>query len=50
MLMAAALERAGKPVTMVALDGEDHWLSRSATRLQLLEQVMAFLAVNNPPE
>jgi dipeptidyl aminopeptidase/acylaminoacyl peptidase len=48
--MATALERAGKPVDLVALDGEDHWLSRSATRLRMLEYVLAFLAANNPAE
>lgn len=46
--MAHALERAGKPVELVALDAEDHWLSRSATRLQMLEHVLAFLSVHNP--
>ncbi len=46
--MAAALEAAGKPVTFVALDGEDHWLSRSTTRLQMLEHVLAFLTRHNP--
>jgi len=48
--MASALERAGKPVEMVTLDREDHLLSRSATRLQMLEHVVAFLDVNNPPD
>jgi dipeptidyl aminopeptidase/acylaminoacyl peptidase len=47
--MAAALEAAGKPVTFVALDGEDHWLSRSTTRLQMLEHVVGFLSRHNPP-
>lgn len=27
-----ALRRAGKPVELVPLDGEDHWLSGAATR------------------
>jgi len=48
-IMADALTRAGKPVTLVTLDGEDHWGSRSATRLQLLTAVVSFLEVNNPP-
>ncbi len=47
--MADALRKAGKPVEMVALDGEDHWLSRSATRLQMLETTLKFLETNNPP-
>jgi hypothetical protein len=29
---------------------EDHWLSRSATRLQMLEATVAFLRTNNPPD
>ncbi len=48
--MAVALERAGKSVDLVPLDGEDHWLSRAATRSQMLEHVVAFLAKQNPPE
>jgi dipeptidyl aminopeptidase/acylaminoacyl peptidase len=49
-IMADALERAGKRVELVALPGEDHWLSRSSTRLQMLEHVIAFLNANNPVE
>jgi hypothetical protein len=29
---------------------EDHWLSRSETRLQMLTTSVAFLRANNPPE
>jgi dipeptidyl aminopeptidase/acylaminoacyl peptidase len=47
--MADALKRAGKPYTFVTLDGEDHWGSRSETRLKLLQAVMDFLIKNNPP-
>jgi len=49
LVMADALKRAGKPFTFVTLDGEDHWLSRSETRLKLLQAVMDFLLKNNPP-
>ena len=42
--MAKALEKAGKPVRFVKLQGEDHWLSRSDTRLQVLKELDAFLA------
>ena len=49
-MMATALEHAGKPAELVALDGEDHWLSRSTTRLQMLEHVLGFLKVHNPAE
>jgi dipeptidyl aminopeptidase/acylaminoacyl peptidase len=48
--MADALKRAGKPVELVALKHEDHWLSHSATRLQMLQATSAFLRANNPPD
>ena len=48
-LMADALKKAGKPVELVTLPGEDHWLSRGATRLQMLTAVVGFLEKNNPP-
>ena len=48
-VMADALKRAGKPVTFVTLKGEDHWLSRGETRLQMLAASMAFIETNNPP-
>ena len=48
-IMADALKRAGKPVTFVTLKGEDHWLSRGETRLQMLTAAMAFIEANNPP-
>jgi len=47
--MASALKAAGKPYEFVTLDGEDHWLSRSQTRLQMLTAAVAFLEKNNPP-
>jgi dipeptidyl aminopeptidase/acylaminoacyl peptidase len=48
-LMADALKRAGKPVELVVMPGEDHWLTSSDTRLQMLQAVVAFLEKNNPP-
>ena len=48
--MAEALKRAGKHVDFVTLKHEDHWLSRSETRLQMLEATVAFLKANNPPD
>jgi dipeptidyl aminopeptidase/acylaminoacyl peptidase len=48
-IMADALKRAGKQVELVTLKREDHWLSRSATRLQMLQATVAFLEANNPP-
>ncbi len=49
-LMAQALRRAGKPVELVELDGEDHWLSRSGTRLRMLSETLGFLEAHNPPD
>ncbi len=46
--MAEALRAAGKQVEFVELAGEDHWLSRSATRLQMLEATIKFLEAYNP--
>jgi dipeptidyl aminopeptidase/acylaminoacyl peptidase len=48
-VMFSALKRAGKPVEMVTLKKEDHWLSTGATRLQMLAATVAFLKANNPP-
>jgi hypothetical protein len=48
--MSDALKRAGKHVDFVTLKHEDHWLSRSETRLQMLEATIAFLKANNPPD
>lgn len=39
-----------KEVELVPLKAEDHCLSRSATRLQMLETSVAFLRAHNPPE
>ena len=47
-IMADALKKAGKPYDFVILNHEDHWLSRSDTRLQMLQATMDFLAKNNP--
>ncbi|MDQ8204114.1 alpha/beta fold hydrolase [Pelagicoccus sp. SDUM812003] len=41
--MQRALAKAGKQVRLVKLDGEDHYLTRSATRIQCMEALMAFL-------
>jgi dipeptidyl aminopeptidase/acylaminoacyl peptidase len=47
--MADALKDAKKDVTFVKLDGEDHWLSRAETRIQMLNAMVAFLEKNDPP-
>jgi dipeptidyl aminopeptidase/acylaminoacyl peptidase len=41
--MASALKSAGKNVKLVELRGEDHWLSKTATRQQMLTELEAFL-------
>jgi dipeptidyl aminopeptidase/acylaminoacyl peptidase len=43
-VMEAALKAAGKPVRLVKLAKEDHWLSNSETRLQTLKELDAFIA------
>jgi dipeptidyl aminopeptidase/acylaminoacyl peptidase len=47
--MASALKNAHKSYQQVDLKAEDHWLSRSATRTQMLQATIAFLRTNNPP-
>ena len=49
VVMADALKKAGKPYELVTLAGEDHWLSRGATRQQMLTAIVAFLEKHNPP-
>jgi dipeptidyl aminopeptidase/acylaminoacyl peptidase len=41
--MARALKSAGKSVSVAILQGEDHWLSRTETRVQVLKELDAFL-------
>ncbi len=48
--MEQALKRAGKPVEMVTLKSEDHWLSRSETRQQMLKAAVAFVEAHNPAD
>ena len=48
--MADALKDAGKPYELVALEGEDHWLSLSKTRLQMLESAVGFVEKHNPAD
>ena len=47
--MAAALRRANRPVELIELNGEDHWLSRADTRTRMLTETVRFLEANNPP-
>lgn len=41
--MGHALTAAGKPVSLVKLPDEDHWMSRTDTRVQMLQQFEGFL-------
>lgn len=47
--MEKALKAASANVEMVTLASEDHWLSRSTTRIQMLSAMVAFLEKHNPP-
>ena len=44
--MARALDRARKQYSFVQLKGEDHWMSRAETRLQIMKEIEKFLAAN----
>jgi dipeptidyl aminopeptidase/acylaminoacyl peptidase len=48
--MADALKKAGKPVALVPLEGEDHWFSRGEARVKMLTEAVAFVEKNNPPD
>ncbi len=49
VIMRDAMRRAGKPVELVTLDGEDHSMSYAPTRRRMLEATIAFLEQHNPP-
>nr|WP_298895745.1 prolyl oligopeptidase family serine peptidase [uncultured Altererythrobacter sp.] len=49
VLMEDALEDAGKSVELLALDGEDHFLSQPATRKAMLKAAVEFVQRHNPP-
>ncbi|MGB3472997.1 MAG: prolyl oligopeptidase family serine peptidase [Erythrobacter sp.] len=48
--MADKLKDAGKPYEMVTLDGEDHWLSLSVTRQEMLENAVRWVETHNPAD
>ena len=48
--IAKALKHAATPVEFITLDKEDHYLSHSATRLQMLRSSVEFLRKYNPPD
>ncbi|MEM1192035.1 MAG: S9 family peptidase [Pseudomonadota bacterium] len=41
--MEGALERAGKTVKLITLNGEDHWLSGAETRQRMLSETLDFV-------
>lgn len=47
-IMHKALKKAKKETTLIELKGEDHWLSTSSTRLQMLKAIDQFLLKHNP--
>jgi dipeptidyl aminopeptidase/acylaminoacyl peptidase len=49
-VMADALKKAGKPYELVTLKEEDHFLSRSPTRIQMLDAAMRFIQKYNPAD
>lgn len=49
-IMYDALQSHHKDVQLVTLKKEDHWLSRSETRMQMLEATVAFLQAHDPPD
>jgi acetyl esterase/lipase len=49
-VMLSAMKKANKKVELVAMKKEDHYLSRSETRLQMLQSLVAFLKTHNPPD
>lgn len=46
--MERALQKAGKNVQFVRLDGEDHWQSSDARRLEMARTILTFLEKHNP--
>ncbi len=47
-IMHKALKKADKNSRFVVLKDEDHWLSRSDTRLQMVQEIDKFLKQHNP--
>lgn len=47
--MDSLLRRAGKSDSIIKLEGEDHWLSTSHTRMQMLQAAVDFVVAHDPP-
>jgi dipeptidyl aminopeptidase/acylaminoacyl peptidase len=50
VIMQDALKAAGKPVQLITFEGQDHDLTLTSTRLQMLEATVDFLLRHNPPD
>ncbi len=48
--LAKAMKHAGRPAQFITLEKEDHYLSRSATRMLMLQSSVEFLRKHNPPD
>ena len=48
--MKDASKRAKKPVEFIEMKGEDHWLSRSASRTEMLRASVDLVMKHNPPD
>jgi dipeptidyl aminopeptidase/acylaminoacyl peptidase len=49
-IMFDALRSRKKDVELTTLNKGDHWLSQTASRLQMLQATVAFLRAHNPPD
>lgn len=49
LFMSNALRDADKHVELITIKGEDHWLSSSATRMEMLREISRFVREHNPP-
>jgi len=47
-LMSKALKRAGKVYELIVYDNQDHWETIEASRIDMIEHVLAFLMQHNP--
>jgi dipeptidyl aminopeptidase/acylaminoacyl peptidase len=46
--MSRALKSAGKPVELIVIDNEDHFLAKEETQIRLLAAAVAFVEKHNP--
>jgi dipeptidyl aminopeptidase/acylaminoacyl peptidase len=46
LVMSDAMKSAGKPVELITIEGDDHWLSRASTSKRVLRELERFLGQN----